>query len=453
MIGLRAVVSRRGWAVIVVATVATVGTLAGLISCRQIVGISDSAPQKLTTYACGLPFGKTTCASCMNAHCCAESTACAGDVACAPFFQCLGGCADADWTCRAQCWTDHQPAETESFAPLNACEVSSCASECGFTCGNGPLFAPPDAATSCLQCLNAGGSCEAEHDCSASVSCATGEQCFGGCFETTDCADRCTPSTDAGAALYSAAGSLLFQCGAKCGIGVNWSCIGHVAPRLISSNGSTFVVIALDPNSYSPVAGIDVRACYPGDTSCIAYSGTGLTDPTTGSATLQIAPALSGHGLEADAYLQLTSGGTAPVFYYWGFDVSAPRETFDVGVASLAFWQGAFGTWDYNSRGIVFFYVSDCTPFTNQSLGVEVALSPTDSLVSEYYAQGSTGNFDAMATDVVTQIGLPAGGFVNVRPGTVTLTATARAIGKAYSTATVLVSAGTITYAYLRPAH
>jgi hypothetical protein len=45
----------------------------------------------------------------------------------------------------------------------------------------------------------------------------------------------------------------------------------------------------------------------------------------------------------------------------------------------------------------------------------------------------------------------PSGGFVDVPPGTVTPTATPRAIGKPSSHATVLVRAGTLTFANLYP--
>jgi hypothetical protein len=412
-----------------------VAAIGVVLSCRQIVGITDSPPETLTTNACGLPYGATACASCINAHCCSESSTCAGDADCAPFFQCTGGCTVDDWTCRAQCWTDHRPGQTKTVGLLHACEAESCADECGFACGNGALFAPPDAAASCTQCLTTNRSCPAQRACTSSVECAGAELCFGGCFGTVDC--RCTPSTDGGVALYSTAGNTFGSCGAACGVGINWSCLGHVAWPATRLTGSTFTVQALDANTYGGVSGLDVSTCYAGSDCSAPYAGGGPTD-SSGTVTFEVAPGAqnSGHGLEDTNYLQVTSktGAVVPALDFWGFPVS----------------QATFMIWKSDSTGVVLFYVSDCDPVLARSAGVQVSFVPSDLSVSEYYAQNGNPNLMAKETDGAFNP-RPAGGLINVQPGTVTLTATVRAIGKAFSTATVLVRAGTITYVHLFP--
>ena len=68
----------------------------------------------------------------------------------------------------------------------------------------------------------------------------------------------------------------------------------------------------------------------------------------------------------------------------------------------------------------------------------------SDQAVREFY--GTTFDFTATQTD-----GSGLGGFVNVPPGAVTVTATPIALGKPSSKRTVLVRAGTFTGFYLLP--
>ncbi len=72
--------------------VAVVTAIAGVVACRQLVGITDNPPEDLVTSICGLPYGTNTCASCVNTSCCTESTACAADPVCAAYESCLGKC-------------------------------------------------------------------------------------------------------------------------------------------------------------------------------------------------------------------------------------------------------------------------------------------------------------------------------------------------------------------------
>jgi hypothetical protein len=79
---------------------ATLIALASLFACRQLVGITDNPPEDLTSTFCGLPYGTSACASCVQASCCTESTTCAADPACAAYEGCLGQC-NGDLACRS----------------------------------------------------------------------------------------------------------------------------------------------------------------------------------------------------------------------------------------------------------------------------------------------------------------------------------------------------------------
>ncbi len=111
--------------------------LAFALSCRQIAGITDSAPVDLapTSTACGLSYGTVTCAACAQAHCCDESSACQGDPVCAAYETCVGNCA-GDLKCRAQCALAHAPGTASDVTALSVCPARRAAeTECGLTCG------------------------------------------------------------------------------------------------------------------------------------------------------------------------------------------------------------------------------------------------------------------------------------------------------------------------------
>jgi len=437
----------------------------GAASCQQIVnfdetrlypGAAGDAGSDGGASACGLPYGTSACASCVQANCCAQSTACAGDPACAPFFQCTGACRIDDWSCYARCWEDDPPGPVQTPGPLAACETASCASECGLSCGLTAGRAPPDAAASCAQCLAANGSCPAQHACFSSGDCSNAAVCFGRCFTSIDCG--CTPSTEAGVALYDNAGVDFLQCGAACGVGVNWTCVGHVSWPAPTSNGSMLSAAVGDPITFQGLSGVTVEACYASDTSCSSAYAQGTTDATDagGSATLAVPPSLIGHGLEANNYLQATMSGAIPTLYFWGFPISQPDEGFIFALGSQAEWEQVLAleqnnvTWE-SDRGTVVFHVNGCGP--GDGIGVQVSLDAMDSATHQFYMQAGTPSFTATETagPATAQSAAGSGGFVNVAAGIVTLTATPLAIGKPSSHATVLVRAGAVTFANLFP--
>ncbi len=106
--------------------------------------------------------------------------------------------------------------------------------------------------------------------------------------------------------------------------------------------------------------------------------------------------------------------------------------------------------WDM-TRGWLQFETYDCTGNPVGAAGVQVTLDSTDPLVRAYYYPANGGTPSYTATETATsQVGA-GGGFVNVPPGVVNLTATLVATGQAFSHAHVIVRAGTLTTVFMFP--
>ena len=162
------------------------GAVVALYSCRQVAGIEDAPLEKLTSAACGLPYGTTECASCVQANCCKESTSCAADSLCAPYFQCLGACAMGDWACRSRCRYENSYSAAAELPDLYACTVRECQKECGLACGAAEYtLPPPDAAAACQSCL-VDNDCKSAQACTSTAACLSWAQCYNSC-STPDC--------------------------------------------------------------------------------------------------------------------------------------------------------------------------------------------------------------------------------------------------------------------------
>jgi hypothetical protein len=138
--------------------------------------------------------------------------------------------------------------------------------------------------------------------------------------------------------------------------------------------------------------------------------------------------------------------------FFLGYPVTEPlapvgAEVLFVFPASDAGAPVGLSSWNSETRGWIGFGVFDCN-LQGSVPGVKVTLDPPDPSVSEYYLQGSSApDFDAMATSA----GLSAGGFINVAPGMVTLTATPLGTNVPSSVVHVLVRPGYLSQVFLFP--
>ncbi len=446
------------WRVGAVGVVAIVAfaAISGALSCRQIVGIMDNPPADLSTNACGLPYGTTTCASCASTSCCAESNACVGDPDfCAPYESCLGAC-NGDPACRSKCTIDH-PVPAVNAAPvsaLSACLVSHCEDECGLACGGfAGYLSMPDAATGCASCLEKNGSgCSDERACGTSAECDTFWRCWLAC-PTPDCQWACAPEHDAGAATFRPL-QLDFAgaCAAECGYGAYWACAGHIEWPAAKSSTVENVDVVYDFSSQSPVAGATVSVCAgcpcpQPNTPLLAQGSTDDAGVFTLAWQQQVSPA----GIGSTYCWQVTAPGYLPTFAYSTDPISEPRwsngdypfpngkTTVGLALVTPAAQQENANASGYDGgRGTLGVGVFDC--LFSPADGVEVTIDSRDPMMTPTVAPD--GGPEAGATSVT------AGGgrayFLNVPDGGYTLTVTLPN-GQPVSQANIQIAGGTLS--------
>jgi hypothetical protein len=431
--------------------------------------------------ACELPWGTSTCASCVNTYCCSESSACGNDVPCAAYFRCLGACKTGDWQCRTQCGIDDPFGGAKAFPALTMCTATHCESECGLTCGGvAALDTPPDAAAACQACFEQSSSaCASERQCASTADCVDWQQCFASCV-TPDCRRTCDDHyglADAGnpgtasylgvvppelSALASTAG--VAACGTACALGSNWGCVGHVVLPPVTTGGTTLETRVLDLTSTLPLSGAEVSICRFGDPRCAAPLASPVQSDASGFVTLQVPPAVELlDTLGADSFAQVTSPAIFPALYFLGYPVSEPLAPIAqpyVVVLSVQAGTSFFApeSWD-TTRGWVQAQVYDCDGV--QAPGVQLAIDPPhdDTAVRPfYYRDPGSPTLDFTATATTSDGAGFGGGFLNVpidatAPDTVvTITATPIALGSKHSSQVhVLVRAGTLTDVFMFP--
>jgi hypothetical protein len=431
-----------------------------VIACRQAIGIdqyfnaSTEAGTDAGSTACGLPYGTTACASCINANCCGVSTACAADAPCGAYFECLAACKIGDWQCRAQCQVDHAFSHASEMPALAACTVANCETACGLTCGEvGAWNTPPAAAASCHSCF-ATNNCAGARACSSSADCVGWVQCISGCT-TPDCRLAC-PSPEAGTndaqgALIStfAPGLLAPSFGAGCSAAEcgspDWSCVGHVVwPGGIAS--ATMLAHVQDWITSQPVSGAEVSICGFFDPNCNSpYAGAQTDGSGNASLPLQV-------GLGPDAYAQINSPTIVPTLYWWGYQASEPRAslahpwvlTFTPAELQAIVASSGEPSWDSSSLGWVAAQVLDCSG--GAASGVSVTIDVKGPTEVPYYLVNQAPSFTATQTSTNGEWGMS-----NVPPGIVNLTATPIGMDKPSSQGHVLVRPGTISVLFMYP--
>jgi hypothetical protein len=431
----------------------TLAGISGALSCRQIVGVPDDPG----TSACGLPWGTTDCASCASANCCAESNACEGEVPCAGYYQCVGACKVGDWQCRSKCGTDHPFGDALHWPALQACMAGKCESQCGLTCGGigAAGFSPPGMAATCQACFE-GNTCSSALSCFQSVGCAGWIQCINAC-STPDCRLTCGIRygyADAGSVLQPPPHgppevlSLANACTVACGVGANWSCVGKVRWPGATTASTTLSTQVRDLASGNPVPGADVSLCTFRDPDCTNPIVPRQKTDASGNIAFTVPFSAFGFASPADSYTQVIAPGYVPALYFIGYGVSEPVAPLAQPDVIIAMAAGASQfSWD-QTLGWVQAGVFDCDGAP--APGVQITIDSTDLRIRQYYYQTGGGtwvpDFKGTATG-----SFPYGGFMNVPPGIVTLTATPLGQKKPSAQVHVLVRAGTLSNYFMFP--
>jgi hypothetical protein len=445
-----------------------VGTLAvaSIGACRQLAGISDSPPEALTSNVCGLPYGTSECAACVNTSCCSESTTCAADTGCAAYEGCLGHC-NGDAECRSQCTIDHPVGVATDVTALSTCIAASCESACGLTCGGiADLISPPSAARACEQCL-ATTACPKAEACASSKVCdaytrasyafSTGDS--NDVFDEALCAsdaaaglslniggavDVCGSHAgiDVDAAIATVADSFRFACATACATGNYWACVGHVNWPPPKAATCTIGYSITDYVTGAPVSDALVQVCSPSDDNCAEPLAHGMTD-ANGSIPLTVPNALVASGsLGLNGFTRISGPNVFTTNLYWGFPlVEGSVPYLHIDVATPAETQQLFAdvkVTQVEGRGQLSVLVGDC--LYQSAAGVNVTLKPADALTMGFSRTGTV-------TTVTGDTGLIF--FVNVPAGVTTITATPGGLRTPSAQANVYVQPGMQTIVYM----
>jgi hypothetical protein len=214
-----------------------------------------------------------------------------------------------------------------------------------------------------------------------------------------------------------------------------WGCLGHVEPR---QPGSTVAIKLqlLDLVSGDPAKNLTVKLCSKYDPPCASPLGAPKAEGM-GFYSVSVASDFQGYyDIQGPGYVP-SLAFLDPVFDVANSDISMIPVSAEKSLA-----EGANVPLD-PAAGLVAARTVDCQ--SKRSAGVSVSIFPSDKQTG-YYLIGSGISPSATATDSSGN-----SGFVNVDPGTPTLTATRGPGGAEIGKVTTLIRAGAVTYQIVGP--
>jgi hypothetical protein len=376
--------------------------------------------------------------------------------------QCLAA-AGSDPQARAAC-AAHERAlagETRLASAVDACVAAQCSAACGLTCGSLYQITEPAAAAACQACIVEGGGCKAAQDCAGNADCQEYFNCRAACV-TGDCVAACDLDNPVGRALqhtfHQAADG---QCRSACEVGGNWSCVGSVMWPAVQGTGRSLTVTFSHLTSGTHVgAGLTVKLCELADPDCVAPINDQVQETdSAGSVTVIGAARDEDHpGLGLTGYLDVSGSAVGdspivPALVYWGFPTVEENAVILpmiplVSDAEAALIYGSAGVTRDPQRGTVGIGVLDC--YGIQASGVTLTATGVDDSTQLIYLHDTAAAGSSLFGDGPTQ-STGAALFLNVPPGTVTVTATPDVIGRAAGSISVTVRPGSYTVAGLSP--
>lgn len=419
-----------------------------VLSCRQIVGIEDQPPGagagaggtadagvEASAKCGGFPWSPSTCAACVERACCAQAKACRGDALCATEFDCIASCPGSDDACRSACVSPHE--DNDTMAALASCQAASCAKECGLRCGGyesyfgPPLPSPADAGAqdACFACLESSSYCAALGAIASCPSCLAQEFCAQRCVGFYDgiCINDCAvayPLTGAGAdsGLLTV---LNGACASVCPPGTHWDCVGHVTWPQETAPQVTFRLQVTSLNGATPIGNAQIRLCPLTDFNCDAPLSTQmiLTDPNGVTSITLPAP--------FQGYFEIQAQGFVPELFLFTPTIA---ETMLPGTLQniAMFPSGLFASYvmqvvptpDTTTKGVLYVAPVDCAGEGAPNVSFEADPTKLGSSAAPYYiVNGMTPDGKAVATSNAGQGGLIGGGWVQVDPGLLPVTA------------------------------
>jgi hypothetical protein len=418
-----------------------------VVACRQLVGIGDQPPgagiedagvdtgSEASTCG-GFAWVASGCTPCMEGACCAPMAACRGDAICASTMDCLARCPGNDDLCRSACAIRGD----DVMAAVATCQATSCASDCNLECGGLfglDLFWFAQGSGECQRCETSDPSCSAFATLSKNASFVANTLCLDNCRPYDQvCLFNCD-STDTvdwpegGIALIQGAAG---ACAAACPT-PSWTCLGSVGWPSATSPSVTARFKVSDYETGKGVPDVSVRACGQLDTECATALGTGTVD-AGGVVTLTVVAPFGG-------YVELSAPGyvTGLWFSYPSRTASSlssePGNVPSVGLVSAKLFA-SFPATQTAGLGSILAIPLDC--FGQPATGVSFASASLGSMAQAWYAVNDVPALGYTATQPGR---LVAGGFFDVTPGIVSVSALES--GTMFASVTVPVRENAIT--------
>jgi hypothetical protein len=235
----------------------------------------------------------------------------------------------------------------------------------------------------------------------------------------------------------------------------DWSCLGKVVEASATAATAEFAFQAVDPFTNKGLPGATVKSCAATDTACASPFET-LASDGDGKVTFKSLPT-PGKGF--DGFFQVQVGSDLPNLDFEGHPITGNygnygRTTYgEAQLATLLQTAETKVTFD-PSRGVVGIQVHDCSQYPGGTScrdkacksynpgGVVFSIDVQDPGIVVGYLSAVDGKvgLSTKATSTSALVGL--GGFVNVPPGPVTITAKVAATGQTVGTYKMFSRAG-----------
>lgn len=218
-------------------------------------------------------------------------------------------------------------------------------------------------------------------------------------------------------------------------IDLEWGCIGKVEP-VAPGTMIDIELQLLDIITQAPPAGLTIKLCNRYDTPCAAPIKNATMD-AEGWVKVTLPSAV-------EAYLDVTGAGYMPsIVMLDPVATSKNPEHLLVSTAIAESLATTAGVALDPAAAIVNVFMTDCTLAATAGASVTIFPSSTE---TRFYIISSTTNPNGSQTDSSGNAG-----FVNVAPGTPTVTGTVGPQGEVFGELSTLSRAGYLTYQILRP--
>jgi len=221
-------------------------------------------------------------------------------------------------------------------------------------------------------------------------------------------------------------------------------CLGSVKAPPTPPAGNVAITMSFfdEVSPTTTLSGITVQACAKLDVNCANPLTAVVTSDAQGDATLQVAAGF-------DGYFQINGPTTVPALWYFS-PLPVADERIALGLLAPSSFQSiaeAVGATIDPDAGHAINFALDCTAtYGTFTSGMSFGADKTTSETRAFYFVNGLPSTTATATDTSG-----IGGFANLPPGVVTVTATLAKTSVRSGSVSILIRPGVITYSPIAP--